>query len=317
MITAERTAEHSIDLEGKLGFEARISGGHAFGQLTDALSTRLNQEPTFTDVLQKFIKYTYSEEPKLLSEELLGKWVGLAAEYTLLDAKKMPDEADGARWIALDGEVARLEDAILTAHRGEKSVTVDERFIRVIADSSGDTQKRIADSLDEVTQALSATATRAARKTLLVAAAGTMIFSACNPRSTITPEATPPTITQPAQTTEVPVIPRPIEIPTPKATDTGASSPTPRSSESTQVSGQNNSEKTYHFAELWSMYLDVQLQPGTPKGRVVDFFDYCTPHPNGCGFNSNDPDFDKNFHGHISGYRVNWVDGEWVYTEIK
>lgn len=192
-------AEHapqSINLEGKLGFEARISGGHAFGQLTEALTTRLHQEPRFADVLQKFVNSTHSEKPKvLLSEELLGKWVGLAAEHTLLDAKQMPNEADGARWIQLEGEVARLEDAILMAHRGSKSVSLDERFIRIITDPSGDTQKKIVDSLDEVTQALSATARRATMKVLLIASAGAMIFSSCGPKPpTITPEVPTPTI---------------------------------------------------------------------------------------------------------------------------
>ena len=88
-------------------------------------------------------------------------------------------------------------------------------------------------------------------------------------------------------------------------------------SESARVYDQSNSGRSYHFAELWSKYLDVQMQPGTPEGKVVDFFDYCTPHPKGCGFDSRDPDFDKKFHGHVSGYRANWIDGEWIYTKIK
>ncbi len=222
MTMAETKVGHSsINLEGKLGLEARISGGSAFGQLIDAFTDRLNQEPTFADVLQTYVDYTHSKEtrarelrfngksqPKLLSEKLLGTWVSLAAEHTLLDEKKMPDEADGARWIALDGQVARLEDAILVAHRGQKSVTPDEQFIKIIADPTGDTQKKIADSLDEVAQALSATTTRAAIRVLPVAVAGAMIFSSCGPKPpTITPETTRPAITQPAPTVEFTVTP--------------------------------------------------------------------------------------------------------------
>lgn len=211
---AETSADQprSISLEGTLGFEARMAGRHAFGQLTGALTDRLNHEPKFADVLQQFIGYANSEktrvhelrfngksDPKLLSEELLGKWVVLAAEHTLLDAKTMPNESDGARWIQLEGEVARLEDAILLAHRGEKSVTLDERFIKIIADPTGDTQQRIADSLDGVAKTLSTGAARATLKVLPVVVAGEMLFSACSPiKPSITPEATRPVVTQPA-----------------------------------------------------------------------------------------------------------------------
>lgn len=64
---------HSINLEGKLGFEAQISGGSAFGQLTDAFTDRLNQEPTFADVLQKFVAYTHSKETRARELRFNGK----------------------------------------------------------------------------------------------------------------------------------------------------------------------------------------------------------------------------------------------------
>jgi hypothetical protein len=222
----------SINFEGALGLDARISGGSAFGQLTDALTTSLKEKPEFADVLQRFVDYTHSEKPKLLSEELLGKWVGLAAEHTLLDAKKMPNEADGARWIALDGKVARLEDAILVAHHGKKSVSLDERFIRIIADPSGDTQKRIADSLDDVIRSLSSAPARTAMKVFPVVTAGAMLFSACTPaRPTINPDIIQPTITQQTQIIETPspivtLITTPAETPTSLHTKVTPTKPT-------------------------------------------------------------------------------------------
>ncbi|MCX6791648.1 MAG: hypothetical protein NT149_01255 [Candidatus Gottesmanbacteria bacterium] len=139
-----------------------------------------------------------------MSEELLGKWVGLAAEHTLLDAKKMPDEADGARWIALDGKVARLEDAIVVAHQGKKSVSLDERFIKIIADPKGDTVERLVGGLHDVTDTLVAAPGRAAVKLAPLAVAGSMLLSSCSGDYFQTPIEVPTVTPNPAFTQTVP-----------------------------------------------------------------------------------------------------------------
>lgn len=73
----------------------------------------------------------------------------------------------------------------------------------------------------------------------------------------------------------------------------------------------------YSFSELWRKYLNVQLTPGSPKGKVVDFMEYCDPKPRSCSFDQTDPDFDKKFHGHFAGYQATFINGKWRYTEVK
>jgi hypothetical protein len=58
------------------------------------------------------------------------------------------------------------------------------------------------------------------------------------------------------------------------------------------------------------------MLPGTPIGKVVDFAEYCTPFKNGCGFNTNDPNFDSEFHGHVAGYSVVFEKGKWIYYAL-
>lgn len=197
-----------ILLEGSFGYELRLSGADAFGKLTRAFSDRLGKDPGFASTLQSVaeqtkIRFNDKKEPGFLSEKLLGAWVGRAAENVLLDAKTIPDEADGARWIQLEHEVGRLEDAIGFTHKGNKKVVVDERLVHIIADPTGDTQKRIAESLDGVSASLG----RAAVKTLPAVVIGEMLFTSCSP--IVAPTTTPgetdnaPKITETAVATEI------------------------------------------------------------------------------------------------------------------
>lgn len=71
------------------------------------------------------------------------------------------------------------------------------------------------------------------------------------------------------------------------------------------------------FGEVWRKHLDVQPLQDLVVGKVVDFDQYCTPYEKGCGFDETDPEFDSKFHGHVHGYKVEFVNGRWEYRLEK
>jgi hypothetical protein len=196
-----------VDLQGGLGHEAHYFGRDAFSQMVKSFSARAQQDQKFADVLPKFVEYAHSDKsdvfdelkygsqdtPQQLSERLLGTWVSLAAEKSILDVKTMPNEADGARWNQLDGEVERLENAILLAHKGKKAVQLDETVVNIIADPTGDRIENLKNGVTEVVSALEMIPHKTAIKVTVLTLAGEMILANC--RGVVVPfpdTATPP-----------------------------------------------------------------------------------------------------------------------------
>lgn len=80
------------------------------------------------------------------------------------------------------------------------------------------------------------------------------------------------------------------------------------------INKNTQTDDCYTFREIWGEYLDEQVEPGNPVGKVVDFSDYCTPNGRGCGYNFDDQGFDKEFHGNVEGFEaIQGPDGIWTY----
>lgn len=184
-----------FNLEGKLGTMPRLSGTDSFTQVFDAFVTRAKQDSAYIESLKTITETAHSSKddvasdirygrfdekhPEVLSERLLGKWVGLAAEKALLNLKGPLSESEGARWIQLDGDVARLEDAILLLHRGKKGITLTQDAINVFADPKGDVQQKIVDSLTNVAAEMKRAGRRTAVKAGSVLVMGELILLSC------------------------------------------------------------------------------------------------------------------------------------------
>lgn len=188
-----RLRSSSINLQGNIGPEAHYFGRDAFGKMVGVLSSRLRQDQAFSVVLQKVVdfadpskdsfadqmRFGCNASPEILSETLVGNWVSLAAEKALLDAKPSLGEKEGARWIQLEGDVARLEDAISLAHSGDKSIEFGADIVRILVDPFGDTQKAILFAIDDAVDGLANSTARGVHKVAPYAILGALIIEGC------------------------------------------------------------------------------------------------------------------------------------------